>query len=90
MKAHIVIGANFGDEGKGLATNFLAGNLDDNIVVRFNGGGQAAHTVELDDGRRHIFHHISSGSFQGSPTFLTEHFIVNPKVLIKAAKAMSR
>lgn len=82
MSDHIVVGANFGDEGKGLVTDYLATKLDNNIVVRFNGGGQAAHTVELQDGRRHIFHHIGSGTLQGSPTLLSEHFIVNPRVFL--------
>lgn len=80
MSNHIVVGANFGDEGKGLVTDHLSSKLADNIVVRFNGGAQAAHTVELSDGRRHVFHHIGSGTLRGCPTLLSEHFIVNPLV----------
>ena len=80
MSNHIVIGANFGDEGKGLVTDYLAAGMSDSIVVRFNGGGQAAHTVELDDGRRHVFHHMGSGTLRGRPSLLSEHFIVNPMV----------
>lgn len=79
MSNHIVIGANFGDEGKGLVTDYLSSKLNDNIVIRFNGGGQAAHTVEHSD-LRHVFHHIGSGSLRGAHTFLSEHFIMNPKV----------
>jgi adenylosuccinate synthase len=82
MTNHIVIGANFGDEGKGLVTDYLANKLDNNIVIRFNGGAQAAHTVELLDGRRHVFHHVGSGTLRGSPTLLSEHFIHNPRVFI--------
>ena len=78
MKHHIVVGANYGDEGKGLAVNYLAHKLNDNIIVRFNGGAQAAHTVELHDGTRHIHHSLGSGTLAGSPTLLSEFFIVNP------------
>jgi adenylosuccinate synthase len=80
MSNHIVVGANFGDEGKGLVTDYLVKDLSDTIVIRFNGGGQAAHTVELSDGRKHVFHHIGSGSLRDAPTLLSEHFIVNPIV----------
>jgi adenylosuccinate synthase len=43
MKAQIVIGANFGDEGKGGTVDYLASQVDNTIVVRFNGGSQAGH-----------------------------------------------
>ena len=76
-----VIGANFGDEGKGFIVNNLCKRLisqDINvIVVRTNGGSQAGHTVE-DKGVRHIFHHFSSGTFQLVDTYLSKEFIVNP------------
>lgn len=75
MKAFAVIGSNFGDEGKGLMTDFLADR--DSIVVRYNGGAQAGHTV-VTNSRRHVFHHFGSGSFSGAATYLSEFFIVNP------------
>lgn len=79
-KFSVVIGTNYGDEGKGLTTDWLASNSVKNktIVARFSGGANAGHTVELDDGRRHVFSHISSGSFRGVPTLLTRDFVVNP------------
>lgn len=76
MKATAVIGAGFGDEGKGLATDYFS--TKDSVVVRFNGGAQASHTVQTPDGRRHAFSHFGSGSFKGAATFLSEFFIVNP------------
>ena len=77
--AHIVIGAGYGDEGKGLTTDYLSGqHLDDApIVIRYNGGAQAGHTV-VTDNRRHVFSHIGSGVFNHVPTFLSEDFITNP------------
>jgi adenylosuccinate synthase len=79
MKAYAVIGANFGDEGKGLMTDYLASKHNGNaLVVRFNGGAQAGHTVQTPLHERHVFKHIGSGSFTGSPTYLSEFFICNP------------
>lgn len=75
--ARIVIGANFGDEGKGLVTDFLCAQGAD-IVVRFNGGAQAGHTVVTPDNDRHVHRHYGSGSLQGIPTFLSQFFVCNP------------
>jgi adenylosuccinate synthase len=77
MRARVVIGANFGDEGKGLTTDYLCAQ-GAGVVVRFNGGTQAGHTVVTPEGKRHVFGHLGSGSFQGIPTFLSQFFVVNP------------
>jgi adenylosuccinate synthase len=77
MRARAVIGANFGDEGKGLITDWLCKD-GAGIVVRFNGGAQAGHTVVQKDGRRHVFQHFGAGSFRGVPTYLSQYFVVNP------------
>ncbi|MBQ2594611.1 MAG: adenylosuccinate synthetase [Candidatus Riflebacteria bacterium] len=45
MKAIAVIGKNFGDEGKGMAVDFLALHSEKPLVVRHNGGAQSGHTV---------------------------------------------
>lgn len=68
-----VIGACFGDEGKGLVTDAFcaAGRC---AVVRHNGGAQAGHTV-VNGGRRFIFHQIGSGSFRGADTIWGEDFL---------------
>ena len=73
-----VIGGGYGDEGKGLVTGFWAQNLRNPLVIRFNGGAQAGHSRELKDGRRHIFSHFGSGTFEGAPTFLSKYFVINP------------
>lgn len=78
MKARIVIGANFGDEGKGLMTDHLCANGGAGVVVRFNGGAQVGHTVITPDGERHVFHHFGSGSLCDVPTFLSQFFVCNP------------
>lgn len=75
-KVSVVIGSNYGDEGKGLVTDYLAS--DRSVVVRFNGGAQAGHTVVDPDGRRHVFHHFGSGTLRGAQTYLSRFFYVNP------------
>jgi adenylosuccinate synthase len=59
-------------------TDYLCAMQGAGVVVRFNGGAQAGHTVVMPDGRRHVFHHFGSGSFWGVPTFLSQFFVVNP------------
>ena len=73
MTISVVIGGNFGDCGKGATVDFLANS--ETLVVRANGGSQAGHTVTTPDGKRHIFSHISSGTFKGSQTFLSKQNI---------------
>lgn len=75
--ARAVIGANFGDEGKGLVTDYLAAQ-GAGIVVRYNGGAQAGHTVVTPDGMRHVFAHFGAGTLAGVPTFLSQFFVCNP------------
>ncbi len=90
MRATAVIGAAFGDEGKGLIVDFLAAKDPANtIVVRHNGGAQAGHTVCRPDGRRHAFSHIGAGTFAGAATFLSRYFIVNPLLWEKEAEELA-
>ncbi len=78
MSYSIVIGAGWGDEGKGLVTDYLCSKSARAIAVRFNGGAQAGHTVQRPDGRRHVFHHFGSGALAGARTFLSRHFVSSP------------
>lgn len=77
-RATVVIGANFGDEGKGLITDYFAAQRRHPTVVRFNGGAQAGHTVVTPEGRRHVFHHFGAGTLAGGRTVLSRFFIANP------------
>jgi Adenylosuccinate synthase len=77
-RARVVIGSSFGDEGKGLMTDYLCATEGAGIVVRFNGGCQAGHTVCTSDKERHVFHHFGSGSLLDVPTFLSQFFVCNP------------
>ena len=85
--AKIVIGANFGDEGKGLMTDYFAYEAKKQgkpcLVVCHNGGSQRGHTVVSTTGVRHVFHHFGAGMFAGADTYLSEEFIVNPIIFNK-------
>ena len=55
-----IVGANWGDEGKGKITDVLAGNSD--VVIRFQGGSNAGHTIVNEHGR-FALHQLPSGVF---------------------------
>ncbi len=78
VNAIAVIGANYGDEGKGAVVNALSRRHKPEYVIRFNGGGQAGHTVHLKDGTRHVFSTFGSGTFYGAKTYYTEDVLVSP------------
>jgi len=73
-----VIGANFGDEGKGRFVDYLASQSEKTpLIIRHNSGAQAGHTVQIGD-RRHVHHHFGSGTLRGCPTLLGPKFVINP------------
>src|ERR1017187_4409641 len=95
MRAYAVIGANYGDEGKGLLTDYLVNRenapgcgSDDTLVVRFNGGAQAGHTVVTPDGQRHIFSHFGAGTLSGARTFLSKYFVLNPMLFFREKRLL--
>lgn len=59
-KVDVLLGLQWGDEGKGKVVDFLAPKYD--IVARFQGGPNAGHTLEFD-GKKHVLHQIPSGIF---------------------------
>ena len=79
----IVIGANAGDEGKGLATDYFASKNSNGLVILSNGGSQRGHTVELPNNIRHVFHHFGSGTLRGWDTCFSKDFIINPMQFCK-------
>ncbi len=88
MTARVVIGANFGDCGKGVVTDWLC-SQGAGMVVRFNGGAQAGHTVVTPEGQRHVFRHFGSGSFCEVPTFLSQFFVCNPILFFGELKQLN-
>lgn len=91
QNARGVIGAGYGDEGKGLLTDALAAALGPGtLVVRSNGGAQAGHTVVTPDGRRHVFHHVGSGALAGAATHLSRFFVHHPMLLGAEVRVLAR
>ncbi|AZA47885.1 adenylosuccinate synthetase [Chryseobacterium carnipullorum] len=86
-KAQIVIGLGFGDEGKGITTDFLAQQNPESVVIRFSGGQQAAHTVMID-GKKHIHSSFASGALRGLPSYFSEHCTIHPVFLLNERKEL--
>ena len=87
ITAKIVVGLGYGDEGKGITTDYLCSKSDNPIVVRFSGGPQAAHTVMLDD-KKHIFSNFGAGSLRGAPTYFGEHTCFYPATIMREMKKL--
>ena len=80
MSNVVVIGAQWGDEGKGKVTDFFAGESD--YVVRFHGGNNAGHTI-IVDGNTFKLHLIPSGVVYGSPvSIIGNGVVVDPNALL--------
>lgn len=84
-----VVGLGFGDEGKGTITDHLCRTRPVDYVVRFNGGGQAAHNVVTPEGVHHTFAHFGSGTLAGVSTVLSRFMVINPLGLQKEAHALA-
>ncbi|HUM94418.1 MAG TPA: adenylosuccinate synthetase, partial [Candidatus Competibacter sp.] len=88
--AQVVIGAQFGDEGKGRMIDDYAAQVGgDGLVIRFNGGAQAGHTVVTPEGLRHVFSHVGSGAFVGAATFLSRFFVSHPMLFLKEIEILA-
>lgn len=77
MSHKAVIGLGFGDEGKGITTDYLCSLSSVPLVVRYSGGQQAGHTVVLD-GKTHVFSNFGSGTLRGIPSYWSKHCTVDP------------
>ena len=81
MRAVITVGLGFGDEGKGATVDFLTRELSAGLVVRYCGGAQAGHNVELPDGSRHTFSQFGAGTLAGAKTYLGPRMIISPATM---------
>ena len=83
-KITAIVGAQWGDEGKGKITDFFAGEAD--YVVRFHGGNNAGHTV-IVNGETYKLHLIPSGVLYDHPTSIIGNgVVIDPAALIKEIK----
>ena len=88
----VIIGASYGDEGKGLAADFFGAQEKEKngaVNVLTNGGPQRGHTVELADGRRHVFKHFGAAAFRGAATFFAQQYLVNPMEFLREFDELS-
>ena len=87
MPAVVIIGAQWGDEGKGKATDLLAGRID--YVVKFNGGNNAGHTVVVGD-EKYALHLLPSGILtEGVTPIIANGVVVDIEVLFGELDALS-
>lgn len=92
MRIEAVIGANYGDEGKGLFTEYLCRNRPKPLVVLSNGGCQRGHTVNNPEtGIRHVFHHFGSGTLLKTvPSVYAKTFLLNPIAYVAEKNELSK
>ena len=88
MPALVVVGAQWGDEGKGKIVHFLGKGAD--WVVRYQGGDNAGHTVVFD-GQRYALHLIPSGILQpGVMNAIGDGVVVNPRALVDEVRMLEK
>jgi adenylosuccinate synthase len=86
MPAIVIIGAQWGDEGKGKATDLLSGRID--YVVKFNGGNNAGHTVVIGD-QKYALHLLPSGILtEGVTPVISNGVVIDIEVLFDELDAL--
>lgn len=81
MAVNLIVGTQWGDEGKAKVIDYLAGDTD--IIVRYQGGANAGHTVEVD-GKKYIFHLIPSGVlYPDTICLLSGGMVIDPEALFE-------
>jgi adenylosuccinate synthase len=83
----VIVGTQWGDEGKGKIVDLLTGYAD--YVVRFQGGNNAGHTLVVD-GKQYIFHLIPSGIlYENKKCFIGNGVVLDPKVLLEEMQKLA-
>ena len=86
MPVDIILGLQWGDEGKGKIVDVLSKQYK--IIARFQGGPNAGHTLEFD-GIKHVLHTIPSGIFHNSIINLIGNgVVIDPVILEKEIKSL--
>ncbi|NNK89232.1 MAG: adenylosuccinate synthase [Saprospiraceae bacterium] len=86
MLIDVLLGLQWGDEGKGKIVDYLASNYD--IICRFQGGPNAGHTIVID-GRKHVLHTIPSGVFRENVVnVIGNGVVIDPIVLAKELRSL--
>jgi len=83
----VVVGAQWGDEGKGKVVDVLAERAD--LVVRYQGGANAGHTVDTGEGKSFVLHQIPSGILQGAVCVVGNGVVLDPEQLFAELDALA-
>ena len=84
MQVDVLLGLQWGDEGKGKIVDFLAPNY--NVIARFQGGPNAGHTLEFN-GNKHVLHQIPSGIFrENKENIIGNGVVLDPVIFMKEVK----
>ncbi len=88
MKVDVLLGLQWGDEGKGKVVDYLAPKY--NVVARFQGGPNAGHTLEFD-GHKHVLHQIPSGIFRENiKNIIGNGVVLDPVVFKKEIEGLAK
>jgi adenylosuccinate synthase len=91
MKAYAVVDLGYGDAGKGTTVDFLSRLTPNTLIVRYNGGPQAAHNVVTAEGLHHTFAQFGSGTFVPSvKTYLSKYMWIEPLALLTENEGLLR
>ena len=82
----VVVGAQWGDEGKGKIVDVLAERAD--LVVRYQGGANAGHTVDTGEAKSFVLHQIPSGILQGAVCVVGNGVVLDPEQLFAELDAL--
>jgi adenylosuccinate synthase len=86
MAVDVILGLQWGDEGKGKIVDYLAEKYD--MVCRFQGGPNAGHTLKID-GKKHILHTIPSGIFRPEIiNVIGNGVVLDPTIMVKELTAI--
>src|SRR5512145_3562081 len=81
MAAVVIVGAQWGDEGKGKVVDLLTEHAD--VVARWGGGANAGHTIVVE-GKKYVTHLIPSGVLRpGVTCVLGEGMVIDPRTLVE-------
>src|ERR1041384_2554191 len=87
-KADVLLGLQWGDEGKGKIVDVLTPKYD--IIARFQGGPNAGHTLEFN-GIKHVLHTIPSGIFhENTVNVIGNGVVIDPRILRKEIEALRK
>ncbi len=86
MSNLVVVGSQWGDEGKGRVVDLISNDVD--IIVRYQGGNNAGHTIVFD-GKKIVLHHIPSGILrEDKVSVIANGVVIDPKILIEEMEGL--